>query len=81
MVYLPVNLWAESYVTTLDKTVVQFHLFPSFAPIKTKQDHPLPTPFTLFLMVRSHGVTVKHFPNNSALSCKIAKFYISPSFI
>ena len=41
MVYLPVNLWAESYVTTLDKTVVQFHLFPSFAPIKTKQNHPL----------------------------------------
>ena len=26
-------------------------------------------------------VTVKHFPNDSALSCKIAKFYISPSFI
>lgn len=41
MVYLPVNLWAECYVTTLDKTVVQFHLFPSFAPIKTKQNHPL----------------------------------------
>ena len=40
MVYLPFNLWAKSYVTTLDKTVVQFHLFPSFAPIKTK-NHPL----------------------------------------
>ena len=26
-------------------------------------------------------MTVKHFPNDSALSCKIAKFYISPSFI
>ena len=26
-------------------------------------------------------MTAKHFPNDSALSCKIAKVYIRPSFI
>ena len=33
------------------------------------------------LLANFSYVIVKHVPNDSALSCKIAKFYISPSFI